>query len=78
MRFAPDDVMREMRNLAPGIGQDRGEQEFRNMVTNMGSIAQNILLESCPIFVKRLKASPRLAEQLKKIMQNWGGEEEEA
>ncbi len=75
MRFAPEDLVREMRNLSPGAGMDRGEQEFRNMVMNMGTMAQNLILEACPIFVSRLKSSPKLAEQIKKLMQNWGNEE---
>jgi len=36
---------------------------------NMAAMAQNMLLEGCPIFIKRLKSSPKLAEQLKKFMQ---------
>ncbi|GAG37627.1 unnamed protein product, partial [marine sediment metagenome] len=43
--------------------------------TNMAAVAQNVLLEGCPVFVRRLKSSPKLAEQLKKLMQNWGSEE---
>jgi hypothetical protein len=44
------------------------------MVMNMAAMAQNMLLEGCPIFIKRLKSSPKLAEQLKKVMQTWGTE----
>jgi len=76
MRFATEDLMREMRQMAPGAGLDQlREQEFRNLVMNMASIAQNVLLEGCPIFVRRLKSSPKLAEELKKLMQDWGREE---
>ena len=62
--------------MTPGTGfEQTSEQEFRNLLTNMAAIAQNVLLEGCPGFVRRLKSSPRLAEQLKKLMQNWGSEE---
>lgn len=76
MRFRSDDLMKEMRQLSTGMlpGQS-GEQEFRNLLTNMAAMAQNVLLEGCPIFVERLKSSPRMAEQLKKMMQTWGTEE---
>lgn len=76
MRVGTDDLAREMRQLSPGMtpGQP-GEQEFRNMLLNMASIAQNVLLEGCPIFVRRLKSNPKLAAQLKKFMQTWGEEE---
>ena len=76
MRFATEDLVREMRLMAPGSGLDQvRDQEFRNLVMNMATVAQNVLLEGCPIFVKRLKSSPKLAEQIKKLMQTWGSEE---
>jgi len=76
MRFGADDLMREMNKMAPGMGMGQGgEQEFRNLMMNMAAVAQNVLLEGCPIFVKRLKSSPRLAEEIKKLMQGWGSEE---
>ena len=76
MRIGTDDLMREMRQMAPGTNIDQTkEQEFRNLMVNMASIAQNVLLEGCPIFVRRLKSNQKLVEQLKKIMQTWGAEE---
>jgi hypothetical protein len=76
MRFATEDLVREMRLMAPGSGLDQmREQEFRNLIMNMATVAQNVLLEGCPVFVKRLKSNPKLAEQMKKLMQTWGGEE---
>lgn len=77
MRFGTDDLMREMRQMAPGMGFDqRSDQEFRNLIMNLASVAQNVLLEGCPVFVKRLKANPKLAEQIKKLMQTWGSQEQ--
>jgi len=76
MRFSAEDLMREMQKLAPGTSLDQmREQEFRNLLMSMASTLQNTLLEGCPIFVKRLKTSPKLAEQLKRLMQTWGEEE---
>ncbi len=76
MRFATEDLVREMRLMAPGSGFDQmREQEFRNLIMNMAAVAQNVLLEGCPVFVKRLKSNPKLAEQMKKLMQSWGSEE---
>ena len=75
MRFAADDLVREMRQSPLGASfSQTGDQELRNMVMNMAAMAQNMLLEGCPIFIKRLKGSPRLAEQLKRLMQSWGTE----
>jgi len=76
MRFGTDDLIREMRQMTPGTGfEQTSEQELRNLLTNMAAIAQNVLLEGCPVFVRRLKSNPKRAEQLKKLMQNWGSEE---
>jgi len=41
----------------------------------MAAAAQNSLLESCPVFINRLRADSKLAQRLKEIMQNWGKEE---
>ena len=76
MRFSSEDLMREMRQMAPGTSPGQpGEQDFRNMMMNMAATAQNVLLEGCPVFVRRLKSNPKLAEQIKRMMQNWGAEE---
>ena len=44
--------------------------------TEMALASQNFLLESCPIFIERLRQSPKLAERIKKMMQAWGMEED--
>ena len=76
MRFTAEDLMREMRQMMPGASFDQmREHELHNLLLGMASTAQNIILEGCPIFIRRLKSSPRLAEQLKKMMQTWGAEE---
>lgn len=45
---------------------------FSDLLARLVVAAQNRLLEGCPIFIQRLRASSRVAEQLKKIMQSWG------
>jgi hypothetical protein len=65
MRFTPEDLKREMQQAMPGVPVD-------SLLLNTAAIAQNTVLEGCPIFVKRLKADSKLAEQLKKTMRTWG------
>lgn len=74
MRFGAEELMREMRQMTGASFDQTKEQEFRNLLVNMASAAQNVLLEGCPVFIRRLKSSPKLAEQLKKLMQAWGEE----
>ena len=69
MRFSPEDLTRELQKAMPGTPVD-------SLLLNTAAMAQSALLEGCPIFVKRLKSAPRLAEQLKRTMRGWGTEEE--
>ena len=49
---------------------------MQNLLSSMATAAQNSLLESCPIFIERLRSNPELAQRLKEMMQNWGKEKE--
>lgn len=75
MRFTAEDLRRQLETQIPGasanIPNDAGLQ---NLLSSMATSAQNSLLEGCPIFIERLRNSQELAQQLKKIMQNWGKE----
>ncbi len=77
MRFTAEDLRREMQQVLPASSLDQTrESELQNLLLGMASTAQNMLLEGCPIFVKRLKSNPKLAEQIKRLMQTWGMGEE--
>jgi len=41
------------------------------LLSSMAMAAQNSLLEGCPVFIERLRSSPKLAEQVKKLMKDW-------
>jgi hypothetical protein len=43
----------------------------------MASAAQNSLLEGCPVFISRLRNSPKFAEQIKRMMQEWSKEDDQ-
>jgi hypothetical protein len=32
------------------------------------------MVEACPVLIQRLRSSPKLAERIKRIMQNWSDE----
>ena len=70
MRFNAEDIAGQMQQAMP---QDSaGMPKF---FSELAAASQNLLLESCPIFINRLKSSPKLAEQIKKIMLSWGSDE---
>ncbi len=78
MRFTAEDIRKQLESSAPGMNvppqvDDLGIQ---NLLSSMATAAQNSLLESCPIFIERLRSNPKLAQRLKEMMQNWGKEEE--
>ncbi len=80
MRFTAEDIRRQLESTAPGMGINASQQidlGLQNLLSSMATSAQNSLLEGCPIFIERLRSNPKLAQRIKEMMQNWGGDEEE-
>ena len=75
MKFTAEDIRRQLESSAPGMGIPQADLGMQNLLSSMATAAQNSLLEACPIFIDRLRASPQLAQRLKEMMQNWGKEE---
>ena len=76
MRFTAEDIRRQLES-APGMNiSQQADLGMQNLLSSMTTAAQNSLLESCPVFIERLRSNPKLAQRLKEMMQNWGREEE--
>jgi hypothetical protein len=76
MKFTAEDIRRQMEQSAPGISMPQPmDAGMQNLLASMATAAQNSLLEGCPVFIQRLRTSPRLAQRLKEFMLNWGDEE---
>ena len=73
MRVTGEDLTRQLESSMPEAAQ-YGMPEF---LSSLAAAAQNSLLEGCPIFIQRLRSSPRLAERIKRMMQEWSKESEE-
>jgi hypothetical protein len=72
MRFTAEDIKRQMESSAPGMNfSQQADLGWQNLLSSMATAAQNSLLEGCPVLIERLRSSPKLAQQLKQIMQNW-------
>lgn len=79
MKFTAQDIRRQMEQGTPGSGVPQQlNSEMENLLSSMATAAQASLLEGCPVFIERLRNSPKLAQRLKEIMQNWGDEEKAA
>lgn len=75
MRFTAEDIRRQMESGQGIPGMPPPDLNMQNLLSNMATAAQNSLLEGCPVFIDRLRSSPRLAQKIKEIMQNWAKEE---
>ena len=77
MRFTAEDIRRQLESSASGENIiQQADLGMQNLLSSMATAAQNSLLEGCPIFIDRLRANPKVAQRLKKMMQNWSMEEE--
>jgi hypothetical protein len=75
MRLTAEDLRKQIESSPLGMSPaSPNDSSFQNLLSNMATAAQNSILEACPIFIERLRASPKLAQQLKQLMQNWGNE----
>jgi hypothetical protein len=73
LRFTAEDIRRQLEASAPGANITQpADLGLQNLLASMATAAQNSLLEGCPIFIDRLRSSPRLAQHLKEMMQHWG------
>lgn len=77
MRFTAEDIRRQLEASTLGINISQpADLGLQSLLAGMATAAQHSLLEGCPIFIERLRASPRLAQRLKEMMQNWSKEED--
>jgi len=75
MRFTADDLRRQLEASAQGLGTlPQADLGVQNLLSSMAISAQNTLLEGCPVFIERLRASPELAQRIKEMMRNWSKE----
>ncbi len=74
MRFTAEDLKKQLESSALGLNSAANDAGLQNLLSGMATAAQNSMLEACPVFIERLRSSPKLAQRLKQIMQNWGNE----
>ena len=75
LQVSPEDIAQFRMMLQQSNLPEQAKSEMENMLENIASMSQNMILQSCPVFAMRLKESPKLAQQIKEMMQNWGKEE---
>lgn len=77
MRLTEEELRRQLESSTPGTSIPGASDGMLQLLSGMAAAAQNSLLEGCPVFIHRLRQNPELAQQLKKMMQEWSKENEE-
>ena len=76
MRFTAEDLRKQLESSSPGTSLTGAtDAGLQNLISGMALAAQNSMLEACPVFIERLRSSPKLSQKLKQVMQNWGSED---
>ncbi len=78
MRLTEEDLKHQLESSIPGFGGgiEPAPLGMQQLLSSLAAAAESSLLEGCPVFISRLRTSPKLAEQIKKLMQEWSGQEE--
>lgn len=71
MKFTAEDLRRQIEQSPAGLNPGQMDPNTQNLIASMATAAQNSLLEACPVFINRLRSSPRLAQIVKKAMREW-------
>ena len=71
MRFTAEDIRRQLASTPDADISQQTDLSIQNLISSMATAAQNSILEGCPVLIERLRSSPRLAQQIKEIMQGW-------
>jgi hypothetical protein len=77
MRLTEEDLRKQLESSIPGTTTPGAEQYgMQQLLSGLAAAAENSILEGCPVFINRLRSSPKLAELIKKIMREWTRESE--
>ena len=76
MRVTEEDLKKQMESSMPGGSMQGAPYDMSQFLSSMAMAVQNSLLEGCPILFDRLRSNPKLAEQVKRMMQEYSKESE--
>jgi hypothetical protein len=77
IRVTEEDLRRQVESSMPDASFTGADQGITEFLSGMATAAQNSLLEGCPVFIDRLRKEPKLAQRIKKMMQEWAQEDAE-
>jgi len=72
LKVTEDDLRKQLESSLPGAaGTGATQYGMQQLLSGLAAAAENSILEGCSVFINRLRSSPKLAEQIKKLMQDW-------
>jgi len=77
VKLTEADLRKQLESSMPGAtapGPDAAQYGMQQLLSGLAAAAENSILEGCPVFINRLRSNPKLAEHIKKLMQEWSKE----
>ncbi|HEX7364557.1 MAG TPA: hypothetical protein VF366_05280 [Dehalococcoidia bacterium] len=75
VKVTEDELRKQLESSVPGTSTPSAAQYgMQQLLSGLAAAAENSILEGCPVFINRLRFNPKLAEQIKKLMQEWSKE----
>jgi hypothetical protein len=75
VKLTEEDLRKQLESSMPGAtSQGAAQYGMQQLLSGLAAAAENSILEGCPVFINRLRFNPKLAEHIKKTMQEWSKE----
>jgi len=75
VKLTEDELRKQLESSIPGANSPgAAPYGMQQLLSSLAAAAENSILEGCPVFISRLRSNPKLAEQIKKLMQEWSKE----
>ena len=70
VRLTEEDLRKQLESSMPGAtAPGTAQYGMQQLLSGLAAAAENSILEGCSVFINRLRSSPQLAAQIKKLMQ---------
>jgi hypothetical protein len=78
VKVTEDDLRKQLESSMQGTtGAGAAPYGMQQLLSGLAAAAENSILEGCSVFISRLRSNPKLAEQIKKLMQDWSQESQD-
>jgi len=71
VKLTEDDLRKQLESSMQGTASGTAPYGMQQLLSGLAAAAENSILEGCSVFINRLRSNPKLAEQIKNLMQGW-------